>query len=194
MNLEGRLKIIYLHGFNSSSNSKKAKIFKNSKFVVSSGIKVFFPDLPVSPKEAIKNILGLAKSCDFKVSLIGSSLGGFYSTYIADTYNLKSININPVVPNHLKDMKDLIGNHQNYHSDESYLFSEDMYEYLHKIKIKKLKYPLNHLSLIQLEDEVLNHFKTLSYYKNSNLCVEKDGSHEYKEFEEKIPLILDFLL
>ena len=69
-----------------------------------------------------------------------------------------------------------------------------MYEYLHKIKIKKLKYPLNHLSLIQLEDEVLNHFKTLSYYKNSNLCVEKDGSHEYKEFEEKIPLILDFLL
>lgn len=194
MNLEGLLKIIYLHGFNSSSNSKKAKIFKNSKFVVSSGIKVFFPDLPVSPKEAIKNILGLAKSCDFKVSLIGSSLGGFYSTYIADTYNLKSININPVVPNHLKDMKDLIGNHQNYQTDESYLFSQDMYEYLHKIKIKKLKYPLNHLSLIQLEDEVLNHFKTLSYYKNSNLCVEKDGSHEYKEFEEKIPLILDFLL
>jgi predicted esterase YcpF (UPF0227 family) len=194
LNLEGRLKIIYLHGFNSSSNSKKAKIFKNSKFVVSSGIKVFFPDLPVSPKEAIKNILGLAKSCDFKVSLIGSSLGGFYSTYIADTYNLKSININPVVPSHLKDMKDLIGNHRNYHSDESYLFSQDMYEYLHKIKIKKLKYPLNHLSLIQLEDEVLNHFKTLSYYKNSNLCVEKDGSHEYKEFEEKIPLILDFLL
>jgi predicted esterase YcpF (UPF0227 family) len=188
------LKIIYLHGFNSSSNSKKAKIFKNSKFVVSSGIKVFFPDLPVSPKEAIKNILGLAKSCDFKVSLIGSSLGGFYSTYIADTYNLKSININPVVPSHLKDMKDLIGNHRNYHSDESYLFSQDMYEYLHKIKIKKLKYPLNHLSLIQLEDEVLNHFKTLSYYKNSNLCVEKDGSHEYKSFEEKIPLILDFLL
>jgi predicted esterase YcpF (UPF0227 family) len=194
LNLEGLLKIIYLHGFNSSSNSKKAKIFKNSKFVVSSGIKVFFPDLPVSPKEAIKNILGLAKSCDFKVSLIGSSLGGFYSTYIADTYNLKSININPVVPNHLKDMKDLIGNHQNYQTDESYLFSQDMYEYLHKIKIKKLKYPLNHLSLIQLEDEVLNHFKTLSYYKNSNLCVEKDGSHEYKEFEEKIPLILDFLL
>ena len=194
MNLEGRLKIIYLHGFNSSSNSKKAKIFKNSKFVISSGIKVFFPDLPVSPKEAIKNILGLAKSCDFKISLIGSSLGGFYSTYIADTYNLKSININRVVPSHLKDMKELIGNHRNYHSDESYLFSQDMYEYLHKIKIKKLKYPLNHLSLIQLEDEVLNHFKTLSYYKNSNLCVEKDGSHEYKEFEEKIPLILDFLL
>ena len=44
------------------------------------------------------------------------------------------------------------------------------------------------------KDEVLNHFKTLSYYKNSNLCVEKDGSHEYKAFEEKIPLILDFLL
>ena len=194
MNLEGRLKIIYLHGFNSSSNSKKAKTFKNSEFVVSSDVKVFFPNLPVSPKKAIKNILDLVKSYDFKVSLIGSSLGGFYSTYIADTYNLKSININPVVPSHLKDMKDLIGNHQNFHTDESYLFSQDMYEYLHKIKIKKLKYPLNHLSLIQLEDEVLNHFKTLFYYKNSNLCVEKDGSHEYKNFEEKIPLILDFLL
>ncbi len=188
------MKILYLHGFNSSSNSNKAQIFKNSKFVQNSKAEVISPDLPISPKEAIKDILNLVKKCNFSISLIGSSLGGFYATYISDTYNLRSVNINPVVPDHLENMKKLIGQHQNYQTNENYFFTQEMYNFLNRIKINKLKNPQNHLALIQLEDNVLNHIKTMSFYKDGHLCAEIEGSHEYIGFENKIPFILDFLL
>ena len=188
------MKILYLHGFNSSSNSNKAQIFKNSKFVKNSRVEVIFPNLPISPKEAIKDAMNLVKKHNFTISLIGSSLGGFYATYISDTYNLKSVNINPVVPNHLVNMKNLIGEHQNYQSNENYFFTQEMYNFLDRIKINKLENPQNHLALVQLEDKVLNHLKTMSYYKNGHLCAETEGSHEYIGFENKIPYILDFLL
>ena len=95
------MKILYLHGFNSSSNSSKAQIFKNSEFVKNLKTEIILPNLPVSPKEAIEDILKILENCNFNVSLVGSSLGGFYATYFSDTYNLRSVNINPVVPNHL---------------------------------------------------------------------------------------------
>ncbi len=188
------MKILYLHGFNSSSNSNKAQIFKNSKFVQNSKAEVIFPDLPISPKEAIKDILILVKKCNFSISLIGSSLGGFYATYISDIYNLRSVNINPVVPDHLESMKNLIGQHQNYQTTENYFFTQEMYNFLNQIKINKLKNPQNHLALIQLEDKVLDHIKTMSFYKDGHLCAETEGSHDYIGFENKIPFILDFLL
>lgn len=188
------MKILYLHGFNSSSNSNKAQIFKNSEFVKDLNVEVIFPDLPISPKEAIEDISKILEKCNFNISLIGSSLGGFYATYISDIYNLKSVSINPVVPNHLSEMKDLIGKHQNFQTMENYYFTKEMYSFLNKIKIHELNNPLNHLSFVQLQDEVLNHFDTISYYKNSHLCIESLGSHKFNNFETKIPYILDFLI
>ena len=75
------MKILYLHGFNSSSNSSKAQTFKNSEFVKNLKNEIILPDLPVSPEEAIEDILKILENFNFKVSLIGSSLGGFYATY-----------------------------------------------------------------------------------------------------------------
>ena len=114
------MKILYLHGFNSSSNSSKAKTFKNSEFVKNLKNEIILPNLPVSPEEAIEDILKILENFNIKGSLIGSSLGGFYATYFSDTYNLKSVNINPVVPNHLLKMKSLIGKHQNFQTMKNY--------------------------------------------------------------------------
>ena len=141
------MKILYLHGFNSSSNSNKAQIFKNSEFVKDLNVEVIFPDLPISPEEAVEDISKILKNCNFNISLIGSSLGGFYATYISDIYNLKSVSINPVVPNHLSEMKDLIGKHQNFQTMENYYFTKEMYSFLNKIKINELNNPLNQCHL-----------------------------------------------
>ena len=77
---------------------------------------------------------------------------------------------------------------------ENYYFTKEMYDFLNKIKIENLNNPLNHLSLVQLEDEVLNHFDTITYYRKSHLCLESRGSHKFNNFESKIPYILDFLI
>ena len=91
-------------------------------------------------------------------------------------------------------MKSIIGKHQNFQTMENYYFTKEMYDFLNKIKIKNLNNPLNHLSFVQLEDEVLNHFDTITYYRNSHLCLESQGSHKFNNFESKIPYILDFLV
>ena len=190
--MEEQLKIIYLHGFNSSAESKKSKILesylKGEKF-----INFESPKLNTSPSRAISQIEKIINKSSKRFCLVGSSLGGLYATFLADKYNLRSVTINPVVRNHISGMKDLVGSHKNFHTDEEYEFTIKDYMDLQKLGLKELKNPLNHLCLIKMSDEVLDHNKTFSYFSKSYVLSEKEGNHSYDDFFEKIPLILDFM-
>jgi len=78
-------------------------------------------------------------------------------------------------------------------ADEEYEFTMKDYLDLQKLGLKELKNPLNHLCLIKMSDEVLDHNKTLAYFSKSYVLSEKGGNHSYDDFFEKIPLILDYL-
>ena len=190
--MEEQLTIIYLHGFNSSAKSKKSKIL-DSFLEREKLINLESPNLNNSPKKAIFQIENIIKEYSNRVCLVGSSLGGLYATFVADKYDLKSVTINPVVRNHISGMKDLVGSHKNFHTDEEYEFSMKDYLDLKKLGLKKLKNPLNHLCLIKMSDEVLDHNKTLAYFSKSYVLSEKGGNHSYDDFFEKIPLILDYM-
>ena len=190
--MEEQLKIIYLHGFNSSAESKKSKILES--FLKGEELISFeSPNLDTSPSEAISQIEKIIKESSNRVCLVGSSLGGLYATYVADKYDLRSVTINPVVRNHISGMKDLVGSHKNYHTDEEYEFTMKDYLDLQELGLKQLKKPLNHFCLIKMSDEVLDHNKTFSYFSKSYLLSEKGGNHSYDDFFEKIPLIIDYL-
>ena len=190
--MEEQLKIIYLHGFNSSAESKKSKIL-DSYLKEEKLIKLESPNLNTSPSRAISQIEKIINECSNRVCLVGSSLGGLYATFVADKHNLRSVTINPVVRNHISGMKDLIGSHKNFHTDEEYEFTMQDYLDLQKLGLKELKNPLNHLCLIKMSDEVLDHNKTFTYFSKSYLLSEKGGNHSYDDFFEKIPLILDYM-
>ena len=190
--MEEQLKIIYLHGFNSSAESKKSKIL-NSYLKKEKLINLESPNLNNSPKKAISQIEKLIRESSSRVCLVGSSLGGLYATFVADKYNLKSVTINPVVKNHITGMKDLVGSHKNYHSDEEYEFTLKDYFDLQKLGLEKLKKPLNHFCLIKMSDEVLDHNITFSFFSKSYVLSEKGGNHSYDDFFAKIPLILDYM-
>ena len=101
------MNLLYLHGFNSSPDSTKAIIFQS--FVKKkNSVGLLVPSLPISPKETILFLEEIIEENKKEISLIGSSLGGFYAAYLAEKYGLKSVLINPVVSSHLKNMKDLI--------------------------------------------------------------------------------------
>ena len=190
--MEDQLKIIYLHGFNSSSESKKSKILesflKGNKL-----INLESPNLETSPRKAICQIEKVIKNSPDRVSLLGSSLGGLYATFLADKYGLKSVTINPVVKGHISGMRDLVGIHKKFHTEEEYEFSIEDYSDLKKLGIDTLKEPLNHLSLTKMSDEVLDHKETFRYFSKSYILSEKKGNHNYDDFFEKIPLILDHM-
>lgn len=190
--MEEPKKIIYLHGFNSSSFSKKSRVLdsylkENKYFSFES------PDLSISPKEAIAKIEKKISKKSSGTVLIGSSLGGLYSTFLGNKYQLKSVTINPVVKNHIEGMEGLIGKHKNFHTDEECEFFEEDFEDLKKLGLSKLKDPLNHLCLVKMGDKVLDHQITRRYFSNSYVVCEKNGNHSYDDFLEKIPLILDYL-
>ena len=190
--MEEQLKIIYLHGFNSSSESKKSKIL-DSYLKREKLINLESPNLNTSPSRAISQIEKIIREYSNRICLVGSSLGGLYSTFVADKYNLKSVTINPVVRNHISGMKDLVGSHINFHTDEEYEFTMKDYLDLQKLGLKELKNPLNHLCLIKMSDEVLDHKETFAYFSKSCVLSEKGGNHSYDDFFEKIPLILDYM-
>ena len=190
--MEEQLKIIYLHGFNSSAESKKSKIL-DSYLKEEKLFNFESPNLYTSPSRAISQIEKIIKEYSNRICLVGSSLGGLYATFVADKYDLKSVTINPVVRNHISGMKDLVGSHKNFHTDEEYEFTMKDYLDLQKLGLKELKNPLNHLCLIKMSDEVLDHNKTLAYFSKSYVLSEKGGNHSYDDFFEKIPLILDYM-
>ena len=190
--MEEQLRIIYLHGFNSSAESKKSKIL-DSYLEKEKLINLESPNLNNSPKKAISQIEKIIRESSSRVCLIGSSLGGLYATFVADKYNLKSVTINPVVTNHISGMRDLVGSHKNFHSEEEYEFTLKDYFDLQKLGLEKLTKPLNHFCLIKMSDEVLDHNITFKFFSKSYVLSEKGGNHSYDDFFEKIPLILDYM-
>ena len=190
--MEEQLKIIYLHGFNSSAESKKSKIL-DSYLEKDKLINLESPNLNNSPKKAIFQIEKIIRESSSRVCLVGSSLGGLCATFVADKYNLKSVTVNPVVTNHISGMRDLVGSHKNFHSDEEYEFTFKDFFDLQKLGLEKLKKPLNHFCLIKMSDEVLDHNITFAFFSKSYVLSEKGGNHSYDDFFKKIPLILDYL-
>ena len=89
--------IFYFHGFKSSSDSNKAKIFKRFLKDSSKNTRVFIPDLKNRFEEAIEQIQNLLDGADGEIIFAGSSLGGYYATIFAEKYNAKAILINPAI-------------------------------------------------------------------------------------------------
>ena len=114
--------ILYLHGFASSSDSTKAKLFK--EFVNShKNLNVLTPDLP-------NNLIGWSKLIEElcekhnPVAFIGSSMGGFYSTFYARKLGAMDVLLNPaVLP--AEGMKSYLGKNNNYATGEEFIMKND---------------------------------------------------------------------
>ena len=89
-------------------------------------------------------------------------------------------------------MESIIGEHINFHTKEKNFFSQSDYNELFACSISKLTNPLNHLCLVQLGDEVLDHTLTLEYFKNSFALIENGGNHQFDSFERYLLLIYRF--
>jgi len=185
--------IIYLHGFNSSSSSSKAQLCK--KYLKEKGIsnKILIPDLPLSTDKVINLVEKLISENEI-IGFIGSSMGGFYSCYFANKYNVNGVYINPVVDDHLIGMLNIVGSYENYNNGKKDTFSMDDYENLKKYTTPILTFPKNHFLLAQEGDEVLDQRLSLNKFKESKTSFSKLGNHQFVGFEEKIDQIFDFML
>lgn len=181
--------IMYVHGFGSSGRGSKALAFK--KHYEELGVKYFAPSLSYVPDLAIETLSWLCQNNE-DVKLIGSSLGGYYSLYLARKYNLKAVVINPAVYAYERLSEGVGLNIPNYYDNSSFLWTQTHLQSLKQYDTKEVDEKI--LFLLQKGDELLDYNDSFKKYKNPNALVEEGGSHGYDNIESKFEIIDKFLL
>ena len=183
---------IYIHGFGSSGQGGKAVQFR--EYFTDIGEPFIAPSLSYVPELAMSTLEELIASYD-DVTLVGSSLGGYYSIYLANKYALKCVLINPAVQSSktLKRAVDLAGVAKNFYDDSSFSWNASHLEMLKKYAVddvQKGKY----LLLLQKGDDVLDYREALSKIPSATLVLEEGGTHPFEAVERHFELIRSFLL
>ena len=181
--------ILYIHGWNSHKDARKAILLKD-KINPSINFQVESITLQSHPKEAILQLSKFIEKerGERKVHLVGSSLGGYYATFLSEKYNLKSVMINPAVWAY-KIFKNDMGENKNLNTNESYIIDEEWVASLKEIFVEKPSSE-NYLVLLQTGDETLNYKFSAEYYDGSKIIIDEGGNHSFENLEIKIPQIL----
>ena len=181
--------IIFIHGFGSSGFSFKAEktrdYFKNREVVLSPSLS-YVPYLAINTLEQIIEY-ALPKE---NVYLIGSSLGGFYSMYLSNKYNIKAVLINPAVNAPIRLGK-YEGMATNYYDFSQFEWNRSHVSQLEKLVVEDLKEE-NFLLMLQKGDEVLDYKEALNKLPNATLILEDGGDHSFTNYAKHLPTIESF--
>jgi len=184
--------IVYLHGFNSSPASGKAKLLGEHMASIGRLAEYVCPALPNSPREAIAHVEAeLARHRPVSVTLIGSSLGGFYATHLAEKHGWKAVLVNPAVHAH-KLLRSALGPQTNWNSGEKWALTEAHLAELAALDVDAITLPKRYLLLAQTGDEVLDYRDAVAYYAGATQIIEDGGDHGFAGFERHFQTILDF--
>ncbi len=190
--------LLYLHGFRSSPQSAKAR-------QVAAWVKNHHPDvtwwcpqLPPSPKQAMHEIMagiaGWPGSQGFeRMAVVGSSLGGFYATWVAEKMGCKAVLLNPAVEP-ARDLGKYIGEQAAWHNpDEKFFFQPEFVGELRDLHAGPLKTAQNYLAVIAKGDEVLDWREMTARYAGAHIRLVEGSDHALSDFDDHLPAILDFL-
>jgi uncharacterized protein len=184
------MKILYIHGFLSNGNARKASVLKKHFGQHS----ILAPSLPVNPMETTKIISDIYNSEMKPDFIIGSSLGGFYANHFQKKYNTPCILLNPSIKPHITLKEKFgIGKHINPDTEELFILKEEdivFFENIYNETVLIEDNPKLRNLIICKNDELLPFEETLSFYKERNTTILlEEGGHKMENFEEQIPII-----
>jgi predicted esterase YcpF (UPF0227 family) len=182
--------ILYLHGFTSGPQSHKAQALGARMRERGFGDKFLSPQLPASPREAIALASKLIRQHGV-TTVVGSSLGGYYSTYLAQTFDLKAVLVNPAVVAHLA-LKDYVGPQRWLYSDEAFEFTLEHVEELRAIEVPALSKPQRFWLLVEEGDETLDYRHAVNRYQGARQTVLPGGDHSFTCWNDYVDPIIEF--
>lgn len=186
--------LLYIHGFNSSPLSLKASLMKSYCETHRSDIRVLIPQIPCFPEPAKAMLIELVERYkdDFNIGLVGSSLGGYFSTWLNDIYGFRAVLVNPAVkPYEL--LQDFLGEQVNPYTQEHYVLKPEHVKTLRTLDVVNICAPESLWLLQQKEDEVLDYRQAVEKYAASKQTVESGGDHSFQQFERFPAEIIHFL-
>ena len=183
--------LIYIHGFNSSARSFKAGLLQKRMTELGRAEGFACPELPHRPAEAIALLEGFVARQNGRPGLIGSSLGGFYATWLAERYALKTVLVNPAIrPYEL--LSQALGPQRNLYTAEQYELTPAHIEELRALEVATIT-PERYLLITRTGDEVLDYRDGVAKYAGCEQIVEPGGDHGFGDFDRYLDRALAFL-
>lgn len=185
--------LAYLHGFRSSPRSFKAQRMQaevDRRRAQGAALTYWCPQLPPSPREAVELLeRGLADWPRERMAVMGSSLGGFYATVIAERLGCPAIVINPVVEP-ARDLARHIGEQTGYHDPaERFFFRPDFVDELRALEVRPTR-PARYFALIATGDEVLDWREMQARYAACPTRIVPGSDHTLSDFDAHLPAVL----
>jgi len=188
--------IVYLHGFRSSPASSKAQAMVRAVEALPEAFRpqLVVPDLGHAPALAIAKVEALVGSMHRRgatLTFIGSSLGGFYATHLAERHGARAVLVNPAVQPH-RDLAPYLGTQTNMYSGEKFEVTAAHFDELRALAVPRITRPDRYLLLVESGDEVLDWREAAAFYGGAWQSVSGGGDHTYTRFESMVPTILRF--
>lgn len=182
--------ILYLHGFCSSPASWKAVLLAEAMATRGLAERLVCPFLSPVPATALAAAEGIIATARGPVTLIGSSLGGHYATWLAEKYDLRAALVNPAVIGCLAPDR-FIGEHANFHSGGPFTFTAAHAAQLAAQAVPTPS-PQRYLLLVEEGDEVLDYRDAVAHYAGCRQIVLPGGDHSFTQFPKYIAQLIEF--
>ena len=182
--------IVYLHGFRSSPASLKASQLADALAARGQADRLFCPELSYVPDEAIAQVEAIIASQRRPLTLVGSSLGGFYATALAEKHDLRAVLINPAVITGL-DPALFVGRQTNPYTGVDFDFTYEHIAQLAALDVLRPT-PERYLLLVETGDEVLDYRQAVARYAGCRQLVLPDGNHSFVRFPEYLAQLFEY--
>ncbi|NVM74958.1 hypothetical protein FHW83_000738 [Duganella sp. SG902] len=184
--------ILYLHGFRSSPQSMKARLVGERMAALGLTDQLISPQLPASPKLAMELAQSLIAGVPAEqLSIIGSSLGGYYATWLAERVGCRAVLLNPAVVPSL-DLDKHVGVTTQYHSDEPFEFKREYIDELRALEVSKISKPERYFLIAATGDEVLDYRDMVAHYQGARQHIIDGSDHAISEFPQYLDEVLGF--
>jgi len=184
--------LIYIHGFNSSPASHKANLLRER--LAAMGRESLFsspalPDLPASAIELLQSEVSLYPTA--AVTLVGSSLGGYYATWLAEKFGVRAVLVNPAITPHV-GLRAYLGAQENLYTGAKYTLTE---QHLHELEALEIVTPTRlerYFLLVTTGDEVLDYRDAVRKYAGAKQLVIAGSDHGFRDFGAHLDSVLQF--
>lgn len=189
--------IVYLHGFASSPASVKARALAAHVAALpqASRPRLWIPDLAFTPRAAVGHVLAWVRAevsaPANELTLVGSSLGGFYATHLAEALAARAVLINPAIRPY-DDLARFAGTQTNLYSGARFEVTAAHFDELRTLAVAHITRPDRYWLMVQTGDEVLDWREAVAFYAGARQLVEGGGDHGFANFAAQIAPLLRF--
>jgi uncharacterized protein len=148
------------------------------------------PKLHHRPSVALGEVLEACRGvAPADLTLMGSSLGGFYATVAAERLGCRAVLLNPAVhpQRHFERYK---GRQENLYTGERFELTDAHVADLAALDVAQVTRPERYWLFVETGDEVLDYREAVAFYAGALHEVVQGGDHALTSFPQHLPEIV----